>query len=110
MSYHVAPGFNPGAGRFDFLSLSDSQLSGKILFEHHLRLIRLTLTFTRLSCQAELFHHKDSSLRIFFNIVKIKIYVKFFYHGTNDEYFYNGINDAYNRICQFNFGDRDFDK
>ena len=29
----------------------------------------------------------------------------FFYHGTNDEYFYNGINDAYNRICQFNFGD-----
>ena len=34
----------------------------------------------------------------------------FFYHGTNDEYFYNGINDAYNRICQFNFGDRDFGK
>ena len=34
----------------------------------------------------------------------------FFYHGTNDEYFYKGINDAHNRICQFNFGDRDFDE
>ena len=34
----------------------------------------------------------------------------FFYHGINDEYFYNGINDAYNRICQFNFGNCDFNE